>query len=135
MENELLRYAVNTTLDLVQDVFAHARAASEDGDFETALNWMQIGAARVDALEVVIEDSAEVTALVNGFSEMEASEIGSWIRNRREEIGWTQENLGEAVGLQNTTISQIENAKGKVARDTVERVARFLRDREKAQAA
>ena len=52
--------------------------------------------------------------------------MGKRIRARRMELGLTQENIADAAGLANNTVSNIENGKTKVSLPTLLEIANFL---------
>ncbi|MBI4051039.1 MAG: helix-turn-helix transcriptional regulator [Elusimicrobia bacterium] len=52
--------------------------------------------------------------------------LGENVRRQRENLGWTQEELGEKSGLHPSYIGQIERATKKVSLTTVERLASAL---------
>lgn len=45
--------------------------------------------------------------------------IGDWIRQMREDKGYSQEDLGEKMGIDRSTIAKIENGKWNFGIDTV----------------
>jgi transcriptional regulator with XRE-family HTH domain len=52
------------------------------------------------------------------------SHIGEKIRTQRERLGWTQERLGEALGVTANTVSRWETAYYKPTAHDLERLAR-----------
>lgn len=48
------------------------------------------------------------------------------VRNRRNAMGWSQEDLAEAANLNRTSISSIETSKFATTIDTIERLAGAL---------
>jgi len=55
--------------------------------------------------------------------------VGVQVRARREQLGWTQEELGEASGLHPSFIGQIERGVKKASLNTLDALARALRVR------
>ncbi|MBS5864746.1 MAG: helix-turn-helix transcriptional regulator [Coriobacteriaceae bacterium] len=55
-----------------------------------------------------------------------ADDFGALIRKRRKELGYTQLELAEGVGVGATFISKLENGKGSSEFNRVLRVARML---------
>jgi transcriptional regulator with XRE-family HTH domain len=55
------------------------------------------------------------------------SVLAANVRTARDELGWSQERLGESAGLSQVYISQIEGAKTAASVDTIEKLAHGLR--------
>ena len=53
--------------------------------------------------------------------------MGRSVKARRQALGWTQEELGEASGLHASYVGQIERGQKKVSLDTLMRLAAALR--------
>ncbi len=56
-------------------------------------------------------------------------DLGNRIRQRREELGWTQAELGERCGLHRTFIGSVERGERNVALLNLRAIARTLRVR------
>lgn len=54
------------------------------------------------------------------------SELGSRVRTRRQQLGWTLERLGEASGLHPSFIGQIERGSKKASLKTLATLAQAL---------
>ena len=54
-------------------------------------------------------------------------ELGSRIRRRREELGWTQADLGERSGLHRTFIGSAERGERNLSLLNLRKIARVLR--------
>ena len=54
------------------------------------------------------------------------SQVGAVVRARRDRLGWTQEELGEASGLHPSYIGQIERGEKKVSLKTLAALAKAL---------
>jgi transcriptional regulator with XRE-family HTH domain len=54
-------------------------------------------------------------------------EVGSRLRRRREELGWTQEELGQRCGLHRTFIGSVERGERNVAVLNLLRISQILR--------
>lgn len=52
--------------------------------------------------------------------------FGERLRQERERLGWTQEELGEKAGLHPSYIGQIERVEKRVSLATLERLARAI---------
>ena len=57
---------------------------------------------------------------------MDFVELGKRVRQRRKELGYTQEKLAELTDLTNTYIGAIERATSKCSLETVVKIAEVL---------
>lgn len=53
--------------------------------------------------------------------------MGRSVKSRRQDLGWTQEELGETAGLHASYVGQIERGQKKISLDTLMRLAAALR--------
>jgi y4mF family transcriptional regulator len=52
--------------------------------------------------------------------------IGERIRQRRDELGWTQDRLAQKAGISKSFLSDLENGKRSVGADTLQAIAEVI---------